>query len=170
MIPTLSDPGNVPGRREEHDPHTGLHPRDRHDALRPDAPPETLDASPETLAAPAPDTPFAALVVGLDGSPQSRAAVRWAVGEARTRGAVVDVVPLAEDRDGWLDEAVRATGTDVEIRTVAERGDPATVMLAHATAAQLLVLGHVGGRLDDVARRCIEHARCPVVLVPVAGR
>ncbi|GAA2867028.1 hypothetical protein GCM10010472_25410 [Pseudonocardia halophobica] len=163
MIPTLSDPGNVPGRREEHDPQTGFHPRDRHDALRPDAPPETL-------ATPAPETPFGALVVGLDGSPQSRAALRWAVAEARTRDVVVDVVPLAEDHEGWLDEALGATGDEVEVRTVAERGDPATVLLAHATAAQLLVLGHIGGRLDDVARRCTEHARCPVVLVPVAGR
>jgi nucleotide-binding universal stress UspA family protein len=160
MIPTLSDPGNVPGRREEHDPRTGFHPRDTHDALRPDTPPETAPA-------PAPDTPDAALVVGLDGSPQSRAALRWAVGEARTRGAVVDVVLLDEDSEGRLHEAVRATGTDVEVRTVV---DPATVLLGHATAAQLLVLGHVGGRLDDVARRCTEYARCPVVLVPVAGR
>src|SRR3954447_24494112 len=98
MTPTLSDPGNAPGRREDHDPRTGFHPRDRHDALRPDAPPETLTA-------PAPETPFATLVVGLDGSPQSRGALRWAVTEARTRGAAVDVVPLADD-DGWLDEAI----------------------------------------------------------------
>ncbi|MCE3552916.1 universal stress protein [Pseudonocardia sp. RS11V-5] len=163
MIPTLSDPGGVPGRREEHDPQTGFHPRDQHDALRPDAPPETLTT-------PAPATPVGALVVGLDGSPQSRAALRWAVAEARARNVVVDVVLLAEDRDGWLDEVLGDTGDGVEIRTVDERGDPATVLLGHATAARLLVLGHVGGRLDDVTRRCTEHARCPVVLVPVAGR
>ncbi|MFR9801194.1 universal stress protein [Pseudonocardia sp. RS010] len=168
MIPTLSDPGNVPGRHEDQDPHAGFHPHDRHDALRL-APPEETPAPPEEPPAGPTETPAAALVVGVDGSPQSRAALRWAVTEARTSGGAIAVVPLAEDREGWLDEAVGATGDDVEVRVVTAGGDPATLLLGQATAARLLVLGHVGGRLDDVARRCAEHARCPVVLVPAAG-
>ena len=41
------------------------------------------------------------IVVGVDGSPQSRAALHWAVEEARYRGATVETVYVFENTPSW---------------------------------------------------------------------
>ena len=111
------------------------------------------------------------IVVGIDGSPESKEALRWALAEAKLRGARLRVVHtwvvpyiaagpgldpvldagmienaerLAEDLvRGELDEvAAETAGLDIE-RAVVE-GTPAAVLLEAAQGADLLVVGSRG--------------------------
>ncbi|OLT12842.1 hypothetical protein BJF78_23540 [Pseudonocardia sp. CNS-139] len=142
------------------------------------------------------------VVVGVDGTPAGVAALAWAADQARTHGSRllaiavseppplmtggaemaggVVVPPLVDDEElgaaaeAWLTDAITAlpvtTGRTVE-RQVA-RGDAATVLLAAAADADMLVLGNHGrgaiaGALSgSVAQHCVHHATCPLVLVP----
>jgi nucleotide-binding universal stress UspA family protein len=133
------------------------------------------------------------IVVGVDGSLPSERAVRWALEQAELTGARVDAVhawqvPVG---DGWVrtgdvvdvltkageqvvaDAVAAATdehpGAVVVTRVV--EGLPAAVLLDAAEGADLLVLGchgqggFTGALLDSVTQRCVQHARCPVVIV-----
>jgi len=139
------------------------------------------------------------VVVGVDGSAASRAALRWAARQALGDRATVIAVEVY--RPAWLAPslsyaalsygAARPTGPVVPpeprmppmvaalpdderavVTQVHDEGDPAGVLLEHADAASMLVLGHTQhGRLarllaGSVASDCLRHARCPVVLVP----
>ena len=109
------------------------------------------------------------IVVGIDGSETSKAALRWAVEEARLRHACVRavhawwVVPmlkpggqLAPDAADWgaedATEPVRAfvtetvgEQTDVEITPIAVQGEQASAALVDAAKdADLLVVGSRG--------------------------
>ncbi|MBP0450616.1 universal stress protein [Kitasatospora sp. RG8] len=133
------------------------------------------------------------IVVGVDGSPSSSAALRWALELARLDGSTVaaviawDYPPLS----GWglsipgpeIEEAARlaladavkrevdSTGSPVPIRQRTEYGHPADVLLQTARGARLLVVGSrgfggfKGTVLGSVSRHCVEHAPCPVVVV-----
>lgn len=111
------------------------------------------------------------ITVGVDGSPIGREALRWAMAEARLRGAQLRVVhswnipPLTatgigvipafdllrgdlsvaaeETLDGEL-EQVGATGEHVEIERRIAQGDAARVILDGAADAELLVVGSRG--------------------------
>lgn len=144
------------------------------------------------------------VVVGVDGSPTAREALRWAVELAGTTGAAVDVVgawshpanyewtvrttnyglvpvpdfPTGQDIEAAvlasLDEAVGAAPAGaVPITRRAVEGNPGTVLVDAAADADLLVLGRRGhGRVVDlllgsVSEHCIQHATCPVVVVPL---
>jgi nucleotide-binding universal stress UspA family protein len=141
-----------------------------------------------------PAGPQRLLVVGTDGSAASRAALDWAIRNAQHDGATVRVVaawyqpvqfgdappvPAAEFEEEartWLDEALPApTAAQAEgalVETRLEQAEPAAALLRHAQRADLLVLGNrghgalVGAMLGSVALRCVQRARCPVVLVP----
>ncbi len=135
------------------------------------------------------------IVVGVDGSPGSDAALRWAADHAPALGAGLVVVhcwtpPLAGGEDelnaaeaaalerdfaAVLDDAVArvAVGApDVAVERVLSRGDPSEVLADLAAGAELLVLGsrgtsgHTGTVLGSVSRRTTERATCPVVIVP----
>ena len=134
------------------------------------------------------------IVVGVDGSPGSDAALRWAADHAPAFGAGLVAVhcwtpPLAgeeqlpepeaaaleRDFAAVLDAAVAraaASAPDVPVERVLSRGDPAEVLTDLATGAELLVLGsrgtsgHTGVVLGSVSRRCTDRATCPVVIVP----
>ncbi|WP_042418199.1 universal stress protein [Streptacidiphilus anmyonensis] len=109
------------------------------------------------------------IVVGVDGSPSSLDALRWAVGQARATGAVVDAiatwqqpalvygpgyyVPPVADSD--LDQGVAKVlndsvaqaldgGVGVEIDQRVVEGHPAQALLEAARGAALLVLGNRG--------------------------
>ncbi|MEV7189520.1 universal stress protein [Kitasatospora sp. NPDC093102] len=133
------------------------------------------------------------IVVGVDGSPSSVDALRWAVDQARARGAVVEAVtawqhPVAT---GWpvpvvayenpadsarnvLDEAV-AEAADAEcrggIRARVVEGGAVSCLLDAARGADLLVVGSrghggfTGALLGSVGQHCVQHAPCPVVVV-----
>ncbi|MFJ7910709.1 universal stress protein [Kitasatospora sp. NPDC096204] len=135
------------------------------------------------------------IVVGVDGSASSRAALRWAVRQAALVGAAVEAVitweypavyhwgvPVADVDDGvvagyagkTLAEAVaEETGPQypVEVRERVEYGNAAQVLLEVAEGAELLVLGNrghggfVGALLGSVSQHCVHHASCPVVVV-----
>lgn len=134
------------------------------------------------------------VVVGIDGSTESRAALHWAVGYAQQADAEVHAVavwhqPLQFGADtmsrvpdqqfedearAWLAEAMPsgADASAVKVETHVRRGDPATVLLDHALRADLLAMGNrgrsglAGAMVGSVAMRVAHHARCPVVLVP----
>lgn len=142
----------------------------------------------------------ARIVVGVDGSESSRRALRWAVDHASAIGAPVLAVlawqlttlpapPTA--RESWAVPPLsewEALGRDLLAETVAQVPASSAVeqQLLHrpATAGlletvrddDLLVLGERGRGgfarllLGSVSRQCVEHAPCPVVVVPPRNR
>ncbi len=134
------------------------------------------------------------IVVGVDGSPSSRAALRWAVRQAKLTGAAVDAYTAWEmpvsyswvqgavsgiedfEKAAWrtLAEAIGETGAaqaGVEIHPWVQEGHPAHVLVAAARGASLLVVGSRGhgefaaALLGSVSQNCVHHAPCPVVVV-----
>ena len=130
------------------------------------------------------------IVVGIDGSEGSAAALRWALAEAQAHQATVVAVhawSLLSQPDGtfsgtygesdaraYAEEAVGAVagpgvGADIEIATVCEL--PAKALLEAAADADLLVVGArgLGGikelLLGSVSTQCVHHAPVPVVVV-----
>lgn len=132
------------------------------------------------------------LVVGVDGSAASAAALRWAVAEAGDRevwalaawtyppgldanGMALSAAELADAQQHGTEEFVRTVLGDhpaVVVRTETHLGDPATVLTEAASGAAMLVLGsHGRGRvlsalLGSVATACVHRAACPVVVIP----
>ncbi|KJS63282.1 universal stress protein [Streptomyces rubellomurinus] len=133
------------------------------------------------------------IVVGVDGSPASVDALRWAVGHARARGAVVValsawqypvatgwVVPVMEYEDlsgsyrKILDDCVRQvadTDPEAEVEALVVEGGAVQCLLDAARGAELLVVGSrghggfTGALLGSVSQHCVQHAPCPVVVV-----
>lgn len=138
-------------------------------------PPAAADADPTT------DGP---IVVGVDGTPSSTAALRWAATRARVSSGRVRAVlchaqpdlygSIADARrraEAVLDVAVDAARlpADVEVARVAREGHPVAVLAAEAREAALLVLGTRAPEVPGpgpVASRLIGHVGCPVVVVP----
>ena len=132
------------------------------------------------------------IVVGVDGSPHSIAALRWSLDQAASRGGSVRAVlawqvpfvsiPGAFDRaeleQGYRDFLIRtvsevAPAPGVPLDAVLAEGDPAQSLVTAAAddAADLLVLG-IRGRspiaglmMGSVSQACAASAPCPVVLV-----
>jgi nucleotide-binding universal stress UspA family protein len=124
------------------------------------------------------------IVVGVDGSPASRAAMRWAALLADRDRASVDAVAVRpanahtaesvelERLAEWVDEAV---GPDrpATVHLHADTGDAAHQLLARAENAELLVVGNRGHGavlnllLGSVSARCAAQAPGPVLVVPV---
>jgi nucleotide-binding universal stress UspA family protein len=142
----------------------------------------------------APLRPVAArVVVGIDGSAVSQAALRAAVDEARRTGAEVEAVMVSQPVTYWSDLAVvppvedpveqtrrraerfvadvlgeaRPRGVDL----VVEVGTPGEVLVRRAEGAELLVVGSrsrsrlAGMLLGSVALHCVVHGSCPVMVV-----
>jgi nucleotide-binding universal stress UspA family protein len=135
------------------------------------------------------------IIVGLDDSPSSRAALRWAARQAvlaETPLRAIHVLDwpygLAADPEAnttqpshdEIDESYRSSITAVfeqasphsDWQLEFARGDAGPVLVREAKDAQLLVVGtreHVGlGRLlvGSISHYCLTHANCPVVAVP----
>lgn len=125
------------------------------------------------------------IVVGVDGSPTSLLALRWAVEQARLSGSIL--VPLGVTDSGrhagGSDEAARQSlaaaarqagagdGQPVTVEPAVRHGHAAEELLAAAEGAGLLVLGSRGrggfSRLlvGSTSTQCAGHATCPVVVV-----
>lgn len=132
------------------------------------------------------------IVVGIDGSDHSLAALRWAVDEARLRG--VPLRPVATFSIGFLStgyevalpdpEDLRAAtqtmldaaldsvdheGVEVDSRVV--EGHPGEVLISMGEEADMIVVGSrgrggfVGVLLGSVTTNVVNHATCPVVVV-----
>lgn len=138
--------------------------------------------------------PDLAYLVGVDGSEQSHAALRWALGLAATTGARVEAVaawsippeivapvyvgasyvPMeslqaaAEDR---LSTAVAGVDEPDQVRQVVVQGIAGPVLAKQSARFDLVVVGRTGqGRLSrmvsgSTARYLAAHAHCPVALV-----
>lgn len=134
------------------------------------------------------------IVAGVDGSAQSKEALRWAAQQAALIGAELHAVTAwhlpeiygysdrdyAADAANMLEKAVSDTlGPDPGIPVVTQvvEGHPAQVLIAMCQAADLLVVGsHGHGWFDgmllgSVSQHCVQHACCPVLVVrPRASR
>ncbi|MEV3936804.1 universal stress protein [Glycomyces sp. NPDC049804] len=142
-----------------------------------------------------PESSGGVVIVGVDGSPSSRRALRWAVEQAEATGKRVVAV------QAWQVPAMYGTGAMVmpgvdwgeEARTALEstvasavgkesraaieqrvvEGHPASALLDQVGDADsdLLVVGSrghggfVGMLLGSVSLHVVAHARCPVVVV-----
>jgi nucleotide-binding universal stress UspA family protein len=111
------------------------------------------------------------IVVGIDTSRGSRAALRWALAQARLSGATVEAVTAWQDpvvygySYGWVPslsdadsvpafaekavveavaDAMGTTGRPVDVRTTVTEGPAAQVLLKAAIGADLLVVGSRG--------------------------
>ena len=120
------------------------------------------------------------VVAGVDGSPNSLAALRHAVHQARSRGACVELVyvvgpdasPGAQITGlSRLEMSVRCQfphGCDVPLRYTVECGAPAEILVQRSTSAELLVIGgqshpgHGGLLGGEVVPHCLARAACPV--------
>ena len=125
------------------------------------------------------------LVVGVDASADSRAALEWAVALAAAVGAdvvAVHAVGLLEasgyrdepDLETLLQQARDAsTGTSPPVTLTREPGPPAESLLrvAERKGADLIVVGSrgLGGtarQLGSTSEAVVQHSRIPVVVVP----
>lgn len=136
------------------------------------------------------------IVVGVDGSAAARAALDWAIDQARHRRTEIRAVHAWEvpalgstafdrllgDPDALEAEARReldlvidaadVTGLDAPVQRSLRCGHPAEQILREAAAGDLVVVGNrgLGGvappPLGSVSRQVAAHAPCPVVVVP----
>jgi nucleotide-binding universal stress UspA family protein len=135
------------------------------------------------------------IVAGVDGSPSSLAALRWAIRQAELTGSSVDAVIAWESPAatgfGWglgmtggadygelaaktVSEAISSvagSASPVTVRPITGEGNAAQVLLDASDGADLLVVGcrgHGGfasALLGSVSQHCTHHARCPVVVI-----
>jgi nucleotide-binding universal stress UspA family protein len=133
------------------------------------------------------------IVVGVDDSPGARAALAWALAEARQWGATLEAVmawsvlvqPVEEfqpdfDEDaaaGVLDRILAEHDTEgVEVVRTLVNELPARALLHVARSADLVVVGarglggFAGLLLGSVSQQVTSHAPCPVVVVRAEGR
>jgi nucleotide-binding universal stress UspA family protein len=131
------------------------------------------------------------VVVGVDGSPASRAAVRWAAEQARLRGTQLVAVeawefsPLifAADVPVALDELrssvvshlhtviTEEVGDGVEVTELVVEKAPVPALLEQCAPDDVLVIGSrgrggfAGLLLGSVSQQLAQHSTCPVVIV-----
>ena len=132
----------------------------------------------------APGSPDAAdgarIVVGLDGSRQSNAALHWACDEALMRQVPVAAVAVSlsgvvlDRATEQVTAAMRAYPT-LQITLATRDGDVAEVLARESVGSEMLVLGQHGGNtirrrlpsLGSVSRWCAAHPVSPVAIIPL---
>ncbi|MFB7506893.1 universal stress protein [Streptomyces broussonetiae] len=133
------------------------------------------------------------VVVGVDGSPSSYEALRWAVRYAGLVEGTVEAIAVwelpglygwsapavdmdvdeDEARQGMRRELADVLGADASasVRTHLVHGNPADVLLRAAEGAEILVVGSRGrggfarALLGSISQHVSQHANCPVVIV-----
>ena len=132
------------------------------------------------------------IVVGVDGFESSKAALRWAIRQAKLTRAVVEAVTAwhippgtgwvptpdmpdyQEDAFAVLSEAIDEMCTvdpDVQVCPRVVEGRTGQVLVDAADGAELLVVGSRGHRgltealLGSVGQYCANNASCPVVIM-----
>ncbi len=131
------------------------------------------------------------VVVGIDGSPNSAAALRWAGNYAQLTGAELHLVlvwqsitgfgyaPISSDefeREGQrtltrtIDTAL-GENPSLPISTKIVNGNPAAVLIEESREADLVVVGDRGYEgfagllLGHVGENCARNAHCSVIIV-----
>jgi nucleotide-binding universal stress UspA family protein len=133
------------------------------------------------------------IVVGVDGSPSSLAALDWAARQGELTRSSLELVmswewptaygaPFtfptdwnpAADAAKVLDDAaktVRAAHPDVDIHSKVVEGHPAVALVRASQGAELLVVGcrghgeFAGMLLGSVSEHCVTNAHCPVLVL-----
>ena len=132
------------------------------------------------------------IVVGVDGSDQSKRALRWAAGLAATYDAELTAIaawhyPVAYGVGGvdglWdpqqdASKALTQSADEVfgpdrpaNLELLVQHGNSAHVLLEHSESALMLVVGSrghggfAGLLLGSVSAAVAEHAHCPVLVV-----
>ena len=135
------------------------------------------------------------IVVGVDGSAPSKAALAWAVRQAQLTGAAVEAIiaweypatygyamPAAPEINYNFEEIaaevvantiaeVCGQGEPVKITSRVVEGNAAQALLDASAGAELLVIGSRGhggfveALLGSVGQHCVHHATCPVVVI-----
>jgi nucleotide-binding universal stress UspA family protein len=139
----------------------------------------------------------ATVMVGCDGSPNSMAALRWAIDFAPSGGTVVvvwvwDATPLAVGADAFFfpdasdlaaerfhhlvdTVADQARARDVTLEREFVRGTPRSALAAQADNADLVVVGARGhgavgaALLGSVSTWLLHHLHRPIAVVPLAS-
>ncbi len=138
------------------------------------------------------------ILVGVDGSDASYQALDWAVAEAKKLSwrlhivcvyslpsfsatsidggyAILDDSQIVAGAQSVVADAVQRAGTQVEVSSAVEAGDPTTVMAELSKDAGLIVIGkHRGSGVADrllgaVSSSLPPLAHCPTVVVPFMG-
>jgi nucleotide-binding universal stress UspA family protein len=131
---------------------------------------------------------FHHIVVGVDGTPSSIAALRWAVAAASTSGAKVtalmgwlphvaygypDLHLIRESEQHMLTDAVADLDCGhVQVEGVFAAGQPSGLLVEASKRADLVVLGArrhhgiVALAFGSISAHVLDHACCPVVIVP----
>lgn len=137
------------------------------------------------------------VVVGVDGSEDSRAALQWAVDYGKHYDVPVEAMAVWDipttygymaaytesgesiqkrTRELLEETVVESVGADSDVIRRVERGHPASTLVDASKSAQLLVLGtrghgaFAGMLLGSVSQHCAAHAKCPFVVVPSGKR
>jgi nucleotide-binding universal stress UspA family protein len=132
------------------------------------------------------------IVVGVDGSGHSAIALRWAIDEATLHNARLRVIyafpalvslagstaseyypQVEKEAEQVLDQALAELPGDElgSLERVLVPGNPAKVLIEASNEAGLLVVGSRGRGgfrgmlLGSVSHHCVQHSRCPVVVV-----
>ncbi|WP_153504616.1 universal stress protein [Cumulibacter manganitolerans] len=132
------------------------------------------------------------IVVGVDGSPASIDAIRWAAGQAALTGSTVVAVTAwsipasygvafgGEDAVDWkanatqaLEEALtEALGDSAgAVERIVDQGHPSYLLTEASKNADLVVVGSRGHGgftglvLGSVSQHVVAHAECPVVVI-----
>jgi nucleotide-binding universal stress UspA family protein len=132
------------------------------------------------------------IIVGVDGSEDSKQALRWAVAQAERTGQHIEAIaawevpvtilllPTATEQD-YADRSAavlsdtlhEAIGDEppVVVRARTREGRAAHVLTSEATPEDTLVIGSHGRgelpgmHLGSTASYCVHHAPCPVVVL-----
>lgn len=140
---------------------------------------------------------YSRIIVGVDGSEQSIAALREAAAIADAFGAPLEAVVVWEpilvldgyfppdyptpedDARALVADAVAAAfpgGAPPRLSVTTREGTPARVLIRESENADLLVLGSrghggfAGLLLGSVSNACAVHAKCPVLIVHPSAR
>jgi nucleotide-binding universal stress UspA family protein len=132
------------------------------------------------------------IVVGVDGSPTSVAALEWAARQAEFTGCSLDVVATWEWPSGFGYSAIPSDyEPDQDLEKVLEpilsdlkkkhpdvvviekiiEGHPAPVLVDESRGASLLVVGSrglgafAGMLIGSTSKHCVTNAQCPVVVI-----
>lgn len=133
------------------------------------------------------------IVVGVDGSQTSKAALRWAVKLAPALGCTVEAITAWEfpvivtmagggvlpgtwvpedDAKKVLEETIADVAPGSDVQAVIAEGHPAHVLVEASKHAEMLVVGSRGlggfrgALLGSVSSAVSQHAKCPVLVIP----